>query len=259
MCRQTNALSDSSVDNDDHLGALEAELTKAVPDLFEAMNRASSEVNMFEHKASEAQGRYKQCLDQWSRLYKGFRLRHGAAIDCAKPYFDHVFAFEVVSRRVRYLARKLSETQSEYTRAQAKLHAIDECFAFGAHEVSVDADQQDGFTRAMVRVMQCKQEYLKCEQDHTCALREYHEVKGALNSWRAHVKNSTIRCMEPYFKQLRHYQLLMAAEEVRIADFSKSIGLAKKTYNKSMCDLESISIAVHQAREEHANSTSGTT
>merc|ERR1719210_1594967 len=155
MCRQTYTPSDSDADETDRLALLEAELTMGVPDLFEMMNRASLEVNMYEHKASEAQGRYKQCLEQWKSLYKGFRAQHGAAIDCAKPYFDHAFALEVASRRVQYLARKLSETQSEYMTAQAKLRAIDERPAVAAHEVSLNADPQDDFARAMVRVMQC--------------------------------------------------------------------------------------------------------
>merc|ERR1719464_1315501 len=60
--------------------------------------------------------------------------------------------------------------------------------------------------------------------------------------------------MEPYFKQLQHYQLVMASEQVRITAFSERTHAAKKTYTKSMCDLESINIAVHQAREEHARS-----
>lgn len=254
MCRQTNASGDPNTDDDDRLAMLEAELTRELPDLFEAMNRASSEVNILERKANEAQSRYKQCLEQWRNLYKGLCAQHGAAIDCAKPYFDTAFSLEFASRRVRHCAHKLSTVEAEYVHAQAKLRAINDSVAFGAHEVSLDTDQQDGFSRAMVRVLHYEQERSKCEQEHMSALREYREIEESLKSWRTHVSTSTIRRMEPYFKQLQHYQLVMVSEQVRITEFSKRTQAAKKTYTRSMSELESINIAVHEAREEHARS-----
>lgn len=245
MCRQTYILDDSE---DDRLAALEADLTKEIPDILDAMNRASTDVNMYECQANEAQHRYKECLQQWNRQYQRLRAKHGTAIDCAKPYFDAGLALEIASRRVQSTARKFSAIDSKYAQAQAKLSAI-----------SGRSHEQDGFSPAIVRVQYYQEEHCRCEHDHTCALREYQEVKESLDSWRARVSDSNIKRMQPYFEPLQSQQLVMASEQVRITALTRRTQAAKQVYNKSMCQLESINIAVHNAREEHARSPTAVT
>merc|ERR550525_1980165 len=68
-------LSHSPCSGQDDLGlaAVEAELTREVPELLDAMNRSASEVNVLERQISEAQLGYQSRLKHWSSLYKELR------------------------------------------------------------------------------------------------------------------------------------------------------------------------------------------
>merc|ERR1719253_1788335 len=97
---------------DDELAQRERELTKEVPTLLEAMNRASDEVNLFERRAGEAQGRYRALLEQWSRCYEDLRSQHGVAIDRVKPFFDAAQVLSAASHRVQGVVREFSAASS---------------------------------------------------------------------------------------------------------------------------------------------------
>lgn len=241
-------------EEDDRLAAREAEITQELPELFEAMNDASGKVNVLERKVNEVQEKYKHILEQWRGLYKDLRAQHGAAFDCAKPYFDTAEALELASVRVQRAARKLSKVSSREARAKAELRAIENRLGSGVREVSLDADQQEGLSRATEQLQCYQRKHGKCEQNHACALREYNEIKESLDAWHKQVGYYTIKRLQPYFKQLEHHKKAMASEQAQITALTKQIQAAKSAYSKSMSGLERINTAVHEVRQEHAKS-----
>eukprot|EP00438_Fugacium_kawagutii_P018400 Skav220288 [mRNA] locus=scaffold915:120249:123378:+ [translate_table: standard] len=225
------------------LAAKEAELTKEVPQLLETMNKTSEEVNLFERKASEAQERhgssaparlpYRKLLEQWSRVYEDkssrdeLRSHYGSSIDRVKPYFEAAATFRSASERV-----------------QAR--------------VRLDRDQQDGLSRATVRVLKCRQ-----------------EAKQACESWRSQLGDALIKRYEPVFRrvraitgQLQQHQSTLRTERQRIQGFTERAASAKGIYNKSLAELDRINIAVQLGTDQfdvarcsfshrHANQTLG--
>lgn len=239
---------------DQVLLALEQEMTREVPDLLETMNRASGDVNVFEVQLSDAQERYRRLLDQWSRNYEQLRAHYGSSIDKARPYFDALQSLNAAKREVQGAAREFSAAASQHTQAKGELRAIEEQLAYGAHKVALDRDQQDGLSRATVRVLRCQQERDQREQDYARVLREYQVAEEAAEAWRAQIGESAIRRALPCFKQLQQHQLTLAAEQTRINALSEKAKSAKTAYNHSMRELDRISVAVHVARKSHAES-----
>jgi len=230
------------------LAAVEAELTREVPQLLETMNRTSEEVNLFERKASEAQERYRRLLEQWSRVYEELRSHYGSSIDRVKPYFEAAATFRCASERVHVVMKEFCAAASQYSQAKADLRNIETRLAYGAHKVRLDRDQQDGLSRATVRVLKCRQDRDRREQDYAESLREYEEAKQACESWRSQLGDALIKRYEPVFRQLQQHQSTLTTERQRIAGFTERAAAAKGIYNKSLAELDRINVAVHEAR-----------
>mmetsp|Transcript_15458 Transcript_15458/g.27680 ORF Transcript_15458/g.27680 Transcript_15458/m.27680 type:complete len:414 (-) Transcript_15458:1-1242(-) len=237
-------------DDEELLTAKEAELTSEVPMLLESMNRASGEVNTLERQVGEAQGRYRQLLEQWSRLYEEMRSQYGSAIDRARPYFDAAQALSLASQRVQAVVREFSAAASQHSQAKADLRAIEERLAYGAHKVTLDRDQQSGLSSATVRVLRCQQERDRREQEYARALRDYQDAQEVAETRRAQVGDSAIRRALPCFRQLQQHQNVLATEQNRINVLNERIRSAKSLYNSSMKGLDRINIAVHTARRD---------
>lgn len=229
------------------LAAKEAELTKEVPQLLETMNKTSEEVNLFERKASEAQERYRKLLEQWSRVYEELRSHYGSSIDRVKPYFEAAATFRSASERVQVVMKEFCAAASQYSQAKADLRNIETRLAYGAHKVRLDRDQQDGLSRATVRVLKCRQDRDRREQDYAESLREYEEAKQACESWRSQLGDALIKRYEPVFRQLQQ-QSTLRTERQRIQGFTERAASAKGIYNKSLAELDRINVAVHEAR-----------
>eukprot|EP00435_Cladocopium_sp_Y103_P062535 s358_g24.t1 len=254
-------------DTMESLAAKEAELTKEVPQLLETMNRTSEEVNLFERKASEAQERYRKLLEQWSRVYEELRSHYGSSIDRVKPYFEAAATFRSASERVQVVMKEFCAAASQYSQAKADLRNIETRLAYGAHKVRLDRDQQDGLSRATVRVLKCRQDRDRREQDYAESLREYEEAKQACESWRSQLGDALIKRYEPVFRQLQQHQSTLRTERQRIQGFTERAASAPRSenhrsngsnrcsgesakgiYNKSLAELDRINVAVHEAR-----------
>lgn len=231
--------------------AQETELTKEVPTLLEVMNRTSSEVNSFEGQVGESQERYRKLLEQWSRLYEDLRAQHGSAIDRVKPYFDAAQVFNASSQKVQTVVREFSAAASQHSQAKAELRSIETCLAYGAHKVRLDCDQQDGLSKATVRVLRCQQERDRREQEYSRALAEYQDAQKGLESWKNMIGEFTIKRTLPCFRQLQQQQNALATEQQRINSFTDKAQAAKASYNHAIKELDRISGAVHDARKVH--------
>lgn len=238
-------------DDDDGLAAHEAALTQEVPNLLEAMNRSSVDVNTLERQVSDAQDRYKKLLGQWSRAYEELRAEHGNAIDRVKPYFDAAQVSNTALTRVNCVVREFQAASSQHALAKTELRTIEEQLEFGAHMVQLDGSQQDGLSRATVRVLRCQQERDGCEQEYARVLREYQEAQQAVDAWREQIGDATIKRFFPCFRHLQQQQITLTSEQARINTFSDRARAAKNIYNNTMRDLDRINIAVHAARREH--------
>lgn len=229
----------------------EGELTREVPSLLEAMNRASGEVNTLERQATEAQKRYRQLLEQWSRLYEDLRAQYGSTIDRARPYFDAAQALSNASQRVQCVVREFSVAASQHAQAKQELRAIEERLAYGAHKVTLDREQQSGLSSATVRVLRCQQERDRSEQEYARALREYQDAQEQAEARRAQAGDSVIRRALPCFRQLQHHQQELDRACRRLGDLEERHKASKSLYDSSLRGLDRISNSVHDARREH--------
>jgi len=231
----------------------EEELTRAVPVLLDTMNRSSSEVNELESQASTAQERYKKLSEQWSRQFEELRLQHGSAIERVKPYFDADQVLHNVSQRVQNAVREFSAASSQHTQSKRDLRTIEEQLAYGAHEIQLDSSQQDGLSRATVRVLKCQQERDRRETDYALALREYQEAQEKLEVLRSQIGDATIKRTMPCFEQMQNRHETLAAEQRVIEGLMDCAKTAKASYNSTLRELERINNAVHTARQLHSS------
>lgn len=239
----------------DPLAKEEAELTREVPLLLDSMNRGAAEVNTYERQLSEAQERYRKLLEQWSRLYEDWRSQYGSAIDRARPYFEAAQALEVATQRVNASVREFSASNQQSAQAKIELRGIEERLAYGAHKVTLDRDQQDGLSRATVRVLKSQQERDRHEQEYTRLLKEYREAQESAEAWRAQIGDAAIRRALPCFRQLQEHQRTLALEQSRINALVERTASAKSMYSSSMRELDRISVAVHDARRRYREAT----
>lgn len=192
--------------------ACEEELTRQVPALLDAMNRAATEVNALERRTSEAQLRYKRRLGHWNRLYEDLRSLYGSSFDRVKPYFD----------RAEAALECIQGVVDEFSRAQ--------------HDAPHDL--QDRLDRLQHRC--------------AAAVREHREAQQALARWRKKVGDAASKRTLPCFRLLREHQQRLLVEQGRIHELEERTGAAKTAYGRSMRELERISMEVHRVREEAA-------
>jgi len=234
------------------LEAKEAELTREVPNLLDAMNRTSDEVNLFERQTTEAQERYRKMLEKWMRLYEDLRAQYGSAIDRVKPLFDAEQVLHAASKRVQNVTREAVASNSQHSQAKVELRTIETRLAYGAHKVQLDRDQQDGLSRATVRVLKCQQEKDRRDTEYKEALRCFKEAKQNYEGWKLQIGESVIKCYMPCFRNIRAHQDTLAEEKVNIDTWSERAQAAKSVYNNSLCELDRINVAVHSARRAFA-------
>uniref|UniRef100_A0A7S4RWF5 Uncharacterized protein n=1 Tax=Alexandrium monilatum TaxID=311494 RepID=A0A7S4RWF5_9DINO len=237
------------------LAERERELTREVPLLLDTMNRTSSEVNTLEQQVTQAQARYRKLLDQWSRLYEDVRAQHGSDMDRAKPFFEAEEVLEASRRRVHGAVREFSAASSQHTQSKRDLRELEERLAYGAHKVKLDGDQQDGLSRATVRVLRCQQERDRREQEHSRAVRELQEATEAAETWRTQIGDTTIKRALPHHRLLQKHQVTLAAEQTMINQLSERTRQAKAAYTHSMKELDRINVAVHDARKIHVKAS----
>lgn len=193
----------------------EEELTRQVPVLLDAMNRAASEINFLERQVCEAQEWYRRRLEHWGQLYKELRSHCGSSFDRIKPYFDRT---EVALERVQEAVRDFSTAQQDALQEQR-------CFQ----------GERD-----------------RLEWNCAGALGEHREALDALEMWRAQVGDTTIKRALPCLRLLRQHQKRLLVEQSRIAELFERTRDVKTAYRESLRDLEQISSAVHAARQEVA-------
>jgi hypothetical protein len=240
---------------DDSLEAIEASLTGNVPSLLEAMNAASTEVNQLETDAAIAQQQYQQFLLEWTGLAEDMRAKHGQSFDLARPYFEAAHKVRVASQRAQGIVRTFSAASSQCNQAKLDLRKIEEQLGYGAHNLSLDWEQQEGLSRATVHALKSQQERDRCEGEYAKALQEYEEAKAVAARCKAEGGDALIRRMVPCFRQLQTTQQHLAERQRRVNALQERIRVAKNIYHQSMKGLEDISTAVHNARKEHAAQT----
>jgi hypothetical protein len=236
---------------DAELAAREAVLTQGVQGWLDSMNRASADVNTFERQLQEAHSKRRILSDQLGRLSEEVRAQCGSAIDRARPYLEIQEAENSAQKRVEGAVQEYSAASAQHSQAKAELRSIEERLAYGAHNVALDSRQQEGLSRATVRVLRCQNERDSRERDYAKAFKEYQELHQIAESRRAQIGDATIRKAQPWFKRLHHHQQKVAAEQKRIEEFAEKAKDAKSIHKHSMNELERISNAVHALRSEH--------
>jgi predicted nucleic acid-binding Zn-ribbon protein len=216
------------------------------------MNRASADVITLARQLGDAQSNHRALMDQLGRLYEDMRAQYGSSIDRARPYLEVQESLNTAWQRVQSAVRDFSAASSQHSQAKAELRSVEERLAYGAHNVALDSRQQDGLSRATVRVLRCQNERDSLERDYTVAFKEYQELHPVAEARRAQVGDSTIRKAQPGFKMLQQHQQKLAAEQSRIESLSDKSRVAKSTHRDSMAELERISNAVHTLRQEYA-------
>jgi chromosome segregation ATPase len=222
------------------------------------MNNASADVNSLENEAAVAQQQYQQNLLEWTNFTEDMRAKHGRSFDVVRPYFDAVHRARNASQRAQGLVRMFSAASSQCKQAKIELRKIEGELDYGAHNVSLDCEQQELLSRATVHALTSQQERDKCEREYSQVLKEYDGAKADLEKRRATIGEAQIRRMVPCFQQLQHRQNLLAERQKRVSALQERIRIAKNAYHQSMRSLDRISTAVHNARKEHrelANTT----
>jgi len=143
---------------------------------------------------------------------------------------------------------------SQHMQSKRDLRAIDEELAYGAHRVELDGSQQDGLSRATVRVLKCQQERDRRETDYAVVLHQYQEAQEETDVLRSQIGNATIKRTMPCFKELQNYHHTLAAEQRMIHCLTERAKTAKASYHSTLRELDRISNAVHTARQLHSSS-----
>lgn len=231
---------------------LEEDLTREVPELLEVMNRAAEDVNRFERKVSEAQVRYKQRLEHWSRLYNDLRKQCGSDFDRVKPYFDAAQVLNATACRMQSVVCEFTTVASRCSQAKAELQSMEKHLVASAGKGTPDLELQNSLSRAAARLLEYQQERDWRQEEHESALRIFREAQDAFTAYGSQLPDSTIKCTFPCFRLLRQHQLRLSLEQNRINTLLEGTRDAKQLYNQSLRELERISAAVHQLRRERA-------
>merc|ERR1712008_653299 len=125
--------------------------------------------------------------------------------------------------------------------------------------MGLDGSQQDGLSRATVRVLKCQQERDRRETDYASVLHEYQEAQEKTDVLRSQIGNATIKRTMPCFKQLQGYHHTLAAEQRMIHCLTERAKTAKASYHSTLRELDRISNAVHTARQLHSSKPSQVT
>mmetsp|Transcript_45947 Transcript_45947/g.81425 ORF Transcript_45947/g.81425 Transcript_45947/m.81425 type:complete len:349 (+) Transcript_45947:92-1138(+) len=234
------------------LEAIEAQLTSEVPNLLETMNAASMDVNDMERQVTAAQEQYQHFLLEWSSISEEIKAKHGQAFETARPYFDARRKTRIASQRAQAITQKFSTASAEQKQAKLELRGIEERLAFGAHNVTLDDNQQEALSRATVRALKSQQDRDMWEREYAKVLEEYQTVKDLAAKIRREVGDALILRMAPVARRVQQSQFKLVASKKSIEDLQERLRVAKHAYGSSMNELDRISTAVHVARRDHA-------
>jgi hypothetical protein len=230
MCKGPAVITDEHGEGPDWEGleAAEAQLTDQVPLLLDAMNRASSEANTFELRASHAQRRYKAQLGEWNEMYNDLRTKQGRDFDRVKPYYFAALELKGTSHHMQTVAREFSEASLRYERAKQELDTAE--------------------------ASRLKDECNRREEQYAECLFGYEAAQKALNAMRAKLGDDVISRASVDFESLQEIQMKLAIEQNRINTLVEHARAARCCYKDAMQQLEKISTAVHEVRRLHSSS-----
>jgi len=233
------------------LEKIEAELTRDVPQILEAMNQASDELNRLENDAAVVQRKHNRCLADLTCLTEQNRVLHGQTFEEVRPFFSAIQRGWAASQQAQVIVRDFTAASTRYDQAADELHRIEAGLFYGAHSVSLDSSQQDDLSRATVKALKCQQERDQCEREYAVVLKEYEKAKAAAEKCRTVVGNDKVQKIAPCFRKMQQVQLELDEIQKVLSLLQDDIKSAKSTYKDSMASLDRISTSVHDVRREY--------
>eukprot|EP00397_Hematodinium_sp_SG-2012_P029236 GEMP01030864.1.p1 GENE.GEMP01030864.1~~GEMP01030864.1.p1 ORF type:complete len:542 (+),score=149.39 GEMP01030864.1:53-1678(+) len=236
-------------DLEQELARQEQELTATVPELLESMNVSSQDLNECESRLAEEEKKHNAMVAHWQKLDEALRAHYGSSLlDRARPYFEAATQLQSTSDTVQNLVREYGEVMATYNQSKAWLRNIEESLQYGAHDVRLDAQQQEHLSKATMRVLVAQQQRDHIETCYTKVLSDFQHAQGQEDARRKEIGITAIDKVRPCFKQIERYQLELKTQEKRLDELDQKTEVAKFQYDKALGSLEVVNNSVHALR-----------
>jgi len=256
MAEAGGGLAASCSSGDAMLAAREAEMTRLVPALLDAMNAASTEVNGLDREVSQAQERCQWLLAQCDQLREEMSGGRKGYSGKASPFLQAAESVRSTLECVRAATCSYTAANIKHDLAKAHLAAAEAQFSSGGFS---EPGVLDLLADATEQVMRAEQERDRSDAEHARAIKDFEHAResiaqladaeparlwlGGLGGLGA-IRRATI-------KKLKLCQLELAQEQNRVDSLTVRARIAKGTYRNSIRELDRISTSVHAVRHNH--------
>lgn len=228
----------------------EQELTASVPDLLESMNVASQNLNECESRLAEEERRYNNMVAHRVKLNETLRAHYGSAlVDRASPYFEVSAELQKTSETVQNLVREYGEVMATYEQSKAWLRNIEQSLQYGAHDVRLDAQQQEQLSKATMRVLVAQQQRDHLETCYAKVLGDFQHAQSQEEARRREIGSTCINKARPCFKVIERYQLDLKTKRKLLDELGQQTEATKNEYNEALRSLEEVNNSVHALRQ----------
>ncbi|CAD7934863.1 unnamed protein product [Amoebophrya sp. A25] len=234
----------------------ERRLQSGVPRLLEEMNVASRRVNEHEREAAERKKKHAALLTSWKATYRNMRSLRGRDIDTARPFFEQEERKQRLASEMQASLLQFTDAQSAADEAKIALREVEERLHFGAHEVRLDAGDQEELSRASLAVMECTAARDRAEKAYGAILRRFMTAAELLDSLRAQIGPWLVDDVRPLFRQMVYYQESLSSLDVDAAEAEARAHQARLDYQGALRALESINEQIHALRSTPSSSSS---
>lgn len=240
------------------LEMLEEELRKPVEGLLEDLVRYQSEQNSHRFQLDGAHARYRQRLEQTSRLYEAMRAKHGSKLDRAKSHAEARRAEALIVEREEAAVRAFSAAAVRHAEAVREVRAFEDRLMASSADSGrrpLNRDDEDGLAQAVAQLARCTEERDHLEESHALVVQKRRAAEASSAASRR--RSSSTESLEPVLLKLEGHQAQVAIEQRCIEVLERKAQGCKDALKHAMRELERISESVHEARAEHKSRVSG--
>ncbi|XP_054155506.1 SH3 domain-binding protein 5 homolog isoform X2 [Oppia nitens] len=248
------AVAATAEDNDE-------QLDPRIRDKLEELNECTNRINKLEKQFEESNSLFRQTLTNRTMQLQMLAKKLGNCVPEARPYYE-------CRQRVAELQTRCQTAVQTYERS-AELHSESkELITIAEHKFAVSAAAaatanssraadgtdfdhfwQEMLNHANTKFMEAKTMKTMSQSEHSQSIQNYLDEQKRLTRLERQLR-SAIKKAKPYYEESAAVQTELNSIKAQIERLNKVIFEAKKSYAKTLKDLEKISEEIHERRAQ---------
>lgn len=226
------------------------QLDPRIRDKLEELNHWTNNINKLEKQFEETNALFRNTLNECSIRLRKLGQKLGKCVSESRPYYESkAKAMNLQMRCQSAVLRFEKSSQLHIQSKQTITNAEHKCSANNSNYNEFNTVWQEMLNQATIKFMAAEHLKKESEYEHNLCIQNYLQEEKRVNLLERQLR-SAIKKSKPYYEESAKVQTELNHIKEQIERLSKTILESKKSYSKTLKDLENISEEIHEKRAQ---------